>query len=83
MLSYRQFRSFLREQGCETAFDRAFYSYNGYTTLDEPLWEAGEAECVFAHAFEWRDTPEGREYWLEIDRKWSKFTDNFIAKKLG
>ena len=68
--SYRLFRSFLQDQNCEMAFDLAFYSHNGYTLLDESLWEAGDAECIFAHAFEWEATPEGREFWLAIDRKW-------------
>lgn len=52
------------------AFDRAFYVHNGFTTLDEALWEAGDAEYIFAHAFDWRSTLEGREYWRELDRKW-------------
>lgn len=67
---YRKFRLFLREQGCEEAFDKAFYSYNGCTLLDERLWDAGDAECIFAHAFDWRSTPEGREFWRKIDRIW-------------
>ena len=70
MSSYSQFRAFLREYGCEAAFDRAFYQYNDYTMLDESLWEVGDAECIFAHAFDWRGTPEGREFWLEMDKKW-------------
>lgn len=70
MSSYSQFRAFLQEHGCEAAFDRAFYQYNDYTMLDESLWEVGDAECIFAHAFDWRGTPEGREFWLEMDKKW-------------
>ena len=70
MSRYQQFRSFLREQGCEEAFDRAFHLYNGFTVLDESLWEAGDEVYVVAHAFDWRATPEGREFWLEIDRLW-------------
>ena len=26
---------------------------------------------VFAHAFDWNATPEGREYWLDIDKMWN------------
>ena len=70
MGSYQLFRLFLREQRCEAAFDRAFYAHNGYTALDESLWEAGDAEYIFAHAFDWSATPEGREYWLAIDKRW-------------
>ena len=70
--SYAVFRHFLREHGCEAAFDRAFYAHNDCTLLDASLWEAGEAEYIFAHAFDWRATPEGREFWREIDKKWNK-----------
>lgn len=72
MRCYQLFRNFLREQGCEEAFDRAFYLHNDYTLLDESLWEAAEVAYIFCHAFDWSATPEGREYWLTIDRKWNK-----------
>lgn len=70
MTSYKIFRAFLRSEECEDAFDRAFYLYNDFTALDESLWEAVEAECVFGHAFDWSATQEGRDFWLEIDRRW-------------
>ncbi|MBR1957399.1 MAG: hypothetical protein IKA28_00120 [Tidjanibacter sp.] len=41
------------------------------TSLDESLWEAGEAEFIFGHAFDWSATPEGREFWRQIDRVWA------------
>lgn len=72
MSGYTKFREFLRNEGCEAAFDRAFYQYNDCTALDKSLWEAGNAECFIGHAFEWSATPEGREFWLTIDRKWFK-----------
>ena len=68
--SYQRFRSFLREEGCEAQFDLAFLLHNGHTALDAALWEAGEAEYLFAHAFDWATTPEGRDYWLSVDKKW-------------
>ena len=70
MGSYQLFRAFLRAQECEVAFDRAFYNHNGFTHLDESLWKAGDAEYIFGHAFDWSATPEGRDYWLAIDRRW-------------
>lgn len=70
--TYQSFRSFLREQQCEEAFDKAFYAFNDFTALDEQLWEAGEAECFIAHAFDWRTTPEGRDFWCEVDREWHR-----------
>ena len=75
MSDYRTFRLFLREHGCEAAFDRAYYQYNDFTLLDEALWEASDAECIFGHAFDWKATLEGREYWLEIDRKWYRLVN--------
>ena len=73
MGSYQLFRAFLRKEGCEEAFDRAFYNHNGFTHLDEALWEAADVECIFGHAFDWSATPEGREYWLAIDKRWFQF----------
>lgn len=69
--TYQEFRRFLQVLGCEEAFDRAFYQHNDFTALDEALWEAADAEFIFAHAFDWSATPEGREYWLAIDRVWN------------
>jgi hypothetical protein len=34
------------------------------------LWEIGDAEYIFAHAFDWNATPEGRDFWLNIDKQW-------------
>lgn len=78
MTPYQLFRNFLREEGCEAAFDRAFYLHNDYTQLDESLWEASDASAIIGHAFNWSATPEGREYWLAIDKKWFLF----ITKQL-
>ena len=69
-ITYNTFRAFLRTEGCEAQFDRAFLLHNGHTALDAALWESGEGEYIFAHAFDWRTTPEGREFWLAVDRRW-------------
>ncbi len=68
--TYQSFRAFLGRVGCEEAFDRAFYNHNHATLLDKALWEVGEAEFIFAHAFDWAATPEGRDYWRELDKEW-------------
>lgn len=68
--SYLRFRTFLREEGCEEAFDRAFYTFNDCTALDVSLWNAGEAKFIIGHAFDWSATPEGRDFWRDIDRNW-------------
>lgn len=70
MSSYSRFRAFLQEQGCEDAFDRAFYHHNDFTSLDESLWMENRAECIIGHAFDWCETPEGRSFWRDIDHKW-------------
>lgn len=69
--TYQEFRAFLGKVGCAEAFDRAFYDHNHATLLDAALWEAADAEFVFAHAFDWATTPEGSDYWREVDRMWS------------
>lgn len=71
--TYQDFRLFLGRMGCEEAFDRAFFAHNSGTLLDESLWESGEAEFVIGHAFDWSATPEGGDYWREIDRLWWKW----------
>ena len=76
MLNYKMFRTFLRDQGCESAFDSAFYAHNGCTMLDEALWELGDGEYIFAQAFEWHATPEGRDFWRDIDREWYRQNSN-------
>lgn len=70
--TYSDFRAFLRAEGCEERFDRSFLLHNGHTALDAALWSVGEAEYIFAHAFDWSATPEGRNFWLAVDKKWRK-----------
>lgn len=78
MSSYHKFRAFLRERGCEQSFDRAYYHFNDFTLLDESLWEAGDAEMIFGHAFDWCATPEGRDFWRERDREWYRLCSNIL-----
>lgn len=70
--TYQSFREFLGKVGCEEAFDRAFYNHNHATLLDKALWEASDAEFIFAHAFDWAATPEGCNFWRAIDQKWNE-----------
>jgi hypothetical protein len=30
----------------------------------------GGDECFIGRAFDWSNTPEGYDYWLDIDNKW-------------
>ena len=70
--TYADFRAFLRAEECEAQFDLAFLLHNGHTALDAALWDAGDAEYVFAHAFDWATTPEGSNFWRAIDQKWNE-----------
>lgn len=70
--TYQFFRTFLGRAGCAEGFDRAFCHYNHATQFDAAHWEASEAEYIFAHAFDWSATPEGRDFWREIDQRWCK-----------
>ena len=76
MTLYQLFRNFLREEGCEAAFDHAFYLYNDFTALDESLWEATDAAYIVAHSFDWQATVEGRHFWLAIDKRWNRLLNN-------
>ena len=71
--TYSDFREFLRAEGCEAEFDFAFSLHNGHAALDAALWESGEGEYIFAHAFDWSATPEGRNFWRALDKKWCEF----------
>lgn len=73
MFLYHTFSSFLKDRGCEDAFNSAFEKANPGYRLDETLWEilSGD-EYFFSRAFNWSQTAEGREFWLEIDKEWEK-----------
>lgn len=76
MATYYDFRRFLQENNCEAIFDSDFYAYNGCIAFDERMWEISEEPYILAHAFDWAKTPEGRVFWLEMDKRWLDFYDN-------
>ena len=70
---YQTFRNFLRQNDCEKQFDAAFYAQCGANYLDETL--AGILvidEFFFGRCFDWSKTPEGRDFWKEVNRRWWK-----------
>lgn len=70
---YNTFRQFLQERGCEKAFDDAFALQNPGYILNAALWEVlGSDEFFLGRAFDWSETPEGRDFWKEIDLAWEK-----------
>ena len=70
---YKTFRSFLRTNNCEKQFDSNVYQQCGANYFDEYLANYMVLnESFFGRCFDWRKTPEGRDYWKAIDRKWWK-----------
>ena len=71
MYPYSTFRCFLRERGCERAFEEAFGTQNPGYRLDATLWDimCGD-EFFLGRAFDWSITNEGREFWARIDSEW-------------
>lgn len=71
--SYEAFRTFLRNEGCEEAFDRNFEAYHPGYVMDEVISRVVGIDCgTFGRVFRWADTPEGRGYWKDIADKWWK-----------
>ena len=70
---YQTFRRFLRDNDCERQFDAAFYEQCRANVLDETLADILVIdEAFFGRVFRWDLTPEGREFWRDIDDKWWK-----------
>lgn len=71
MSGYRFFRIFLKTEGCEEAFDRAFYDYNDCTHFSEEMWGAmDDHRSLFLRVFSWKRSLEGELFWRKIDAKW-------------
>ena len=78
---YQTFRQFLCDNDCEQQFDTAFYVQCGAKVLDETLADILVIdEGFFGRVFRWDLTPEGREFWKDIDNKWWKYYDKFVPK---
>ena len=71
MNRYKAFREFLDNRGYAKEFDHAFRkAYPGYH-LNSHLWAIlGGDECFLGRAFDWEQTPQGRNYWAGIDKEW-------------
>ena len=74
---YQTFRHFLRDNDCERQFDAAFYEQCGANVPDETLADILVIdETLFGRVFRGELTPEGREFWKDIDGKWFKEAQN-------
>ena len=72
-ISYQTFTEFLQRNDCEDAFNQAFFEQNGYTRMDERLWNILDPdECFLNQSLNWSKTAQGREFWKAIDEKWYK-----------
>jgi hypothetical protein len=77
-LTYRDFRDFLKSKNCEDEFDRAFYEQNGCTRFDAALWDiiedvADDVRNLFGYSFNWSKTPEGVQFWRNVDLMWYNY----------
>ena len=70
---YLTFRRFLEERGCAREFEEAFGSQLPGYRLDAVLWDIlGGDEFFLGRAFDWSETPEGRDFWKESDLAWEQ-----------
>ena len=71
MRNYNAFIEFLEKNKCRKQFETAFYRFNRCHKLSYGLWQImGGDESFIGRAFDWSNTPEGYDYWLDIDNKW-------------
>jgi len=86
-LEYTSLENFLEQHGINTkSFNKYINEYNDeipdhfdlekYETiykLAEDITHSLDAADIVLDAFEWRDTPEGKEFWNRLDDLWKEF----------
>lgn len=81
MNTYQIFRTFLEERGWTNDFDIAFENQLPGYVLDATLWDImGGDEFFLARAFDWVLAPQGRDFWVKVDREWYKLYTNLKAR---
>lgn len=90
---YKIFLNFLKENDCFDNFKNNWYNITCrmdrgcsrannvpmiyfFSLRKEDAWEY--YYNIIYDAFPWNSTPEGSEFWREIDDKWIKYTTNLI-----
>ena len=69
--TFDKFMSFLQENGCIKEFDLEFERQCPGYHMDAILWDIlGGDENFLARAFDWSATPQGRDFWKDINDKW-------------
>lgn len=74
MITYKEFRDFLRRHDCEPEFDSCFHAFCGANRFDAFLADYMVLdEAFFGRVFRWDLTPQGRPFWKNIDDLWMKY----------
>jgi hypothetical protein len=73
-----RFEKFLRDNGAYNKFVTAL-RYLEHMSFDE-YFEYFENqdyayECLVFEAFKWEDTTDGADYWIKLDKMWSKYVE--------
>ena len=63
---YARFEKFLKSHRAFKRYKRNVVDLNKFVTYDAIRLE----ESMISSAFPWVRTPEGREYWLDLDNLW-------------
>lgn len=63
-----KFIAFLKKNNCHEQFVKGLM----WDNIDQ-LFAQNQPESYISAAFLWEETPEGLDFWLELDKKWLKF----------
>ena len=75
MIAYGTFIQFLHEKGCHKEFNEAFQAQAPGYRMDASLWDIlGGDEYIFGRVFDWERTPQGRQFWAQIDQEWYEYS---------
>ena len=70
-----QFKDFLTKEGCLDKFITNTETLNYTKTLEE-LTETNNPANYVMGAFAWDESPEGGEFWEDINAKWENIVDD-------
>lgn len=70
-----QFKDFLTKEGCLDKFITNTETLDYTQTLEE-LAETNNPADYVMDAFSWHDSPEGGEFWEDINAKWENIVDD-------
>jgi len=84
-MNYQTFDEFLKDQGTSlndftSNLANDFYSPDTFLELIERETKQDHLNCIISSAFSWKDTPEGFDFWGEVDNLWAKYLVFFKAE---